>query len=105
MSNNNTFTPDPNGYAETFIAKYDLTPQSAKVIRNYQRALFNYVMATRDGDYTLADRYAKIAQDGTPVAYYRNRGWNWAGGEKIDEGSVTRFRDEVLRMVVQMEVK
>ncbi len=98
---NTTFTPDPDGYAETFITKYDLNDHSAKVIRNYQRAIFNYVMAKRDGDYTLADRYAKTAQSLTPVAYYRTRGWNRVGGEPITEATVTRFRDEVLRMVVQ----
>ena len=55
-----TFTPDPDGYAETFIAKYDLNDHSAEVIRNYQRAIFNYVMAKRDGDYTLADRLCHV---------------------------------------------
>ena len=100
-----TFTPDPNGYAETFITKYDLNDYSAKVIRNYQQAIFGYEMAKRDGDYTLADRYAKTAQSLTPVAYYCTRGWNRVGGQTIEQCTVTRFRDEVLRTVRQMEVK
>jgi len=100
-----TFTPDTNGYAETLISKYNMTPLSAKVIRNYQQAIFNYEMAKREGDYTLADRYAKIANANTPVKYYNSVGWNWSGGQKIHQSTVTRLREEVLNAIRKMEVK
>ena len=99
-----TFNADADGCAETFISRYDLTFLSASVIRNYQQAIFRYEMAKRDGDYTLAERYARMASEGTPVAYYCKRGWNWSHGQRIDQSTVTGFRDEVLRNIRKMEV-
>jgi len=98
-----TFVADGDGCAETFISRYDLTDASASVIRNYQQAIFRYEMAKRDGDYVLAERYAKVASNGMPIAYYRKRGWNLSGGQSIDQSTVTRFRDEVIRSVRLME--
>ena len=91
---NMTFTPDPNGFAETKIGIEKMLDCDARSIREYQRAVFGYEMSKRVGNHAEAAQFASSA---------RRIASAYAG--KHNEVLFTKLRDEVLRIIRQMEVK
>jgi len=61
---------------------------TATTFTSYQQEIFDYEMAKRNGDHALAGWHASRAHDATP---------------DVDESTLTRLRDEVLRAISEME--